>query len=164
MRLGPFAISNGSNVPALSRGTSRVIGPIPVCTSLIVPCGNHLCCGPTYRIAGPFGQAGDAPIVASRLLDARPLRQFLVRHPGDDLALAVSRSLFRDVVRTGFCCLDPVAFDPVRITVKGIAYHGYLHRTASGGQAVSSPGRAVVQIRATHASSGGQPAGRHALA
>jgi hypothetical protein len=25
-------------------------------------------------IAGPFGPAGDAPVVASRLLDARPLR------------------------------------------------------------------------------------------
>jgi class 3 adenylate cyclase len=115
-------------------------------------------------IAGPFGPAGDAPIVASRLLDARPLRQFLVQHPGDDLALVVSRGLFREVVCTGFCCQDPAAFDPVRITVKGIAYHGYLHLATSGGRAALSPGRAVVQIRAAYAFRGGQPAGGHAPA
>ena len=92
-------------------------------------------------IAGPFGPAGDAPIVASRLLDARPLRQFLARHPGDDLALAVSGSLFRDVVRTGFCRLDPAAFDPMRITAKGITYHGYLHHGTASGHAASASGQ-----------------------
>lgn len=113
-------------------------------------------------IAGPFGPAGDAPVVASRLLDARPLRQFLARHPGDDLALAVSGSLFRDVVRTGFCCLDPAAFDPMRITAKGIAYHGYLHRGTADGQAVLAPASTAGQIRAAPTS--GQPLGRRALA
>jgi hypothetical protein len=120
--------------------------------------------GPASRhlIAGPFGPAGDAPIVASRLLDARPLRQFLARHPGDDLALAVSGSLFRDVVLTGFCRLDPAAFDPMRISAKGITYHGYLHRRTAGGQAASPPASTLGQIRAAPTS--GQRLGRRALA
>jgi hypothetical protein len=90
------------------------------------------------------------------------MRQFLARHPGDDLALAVSRSLFRDVVCTGFCCLDPAAFDPVRISAKGIAYHGYLHHGTTGGRAAPSPASAAVHIRAAYAS--GQPPGQRALA
>ena len=96
-------------------------------------------------IAGPFGQAGDAPIVAGRLLEARPLRQFLARHPGDDLALAVSGSLSHNVVRTGSCCLDPAAFDPMSITAKGITYHGYLHHGTASGHAASPPARPAIQ-------------------
>jgi class 3 adenylate cyclase len=113
-------------------------------------------------IAGPFGPAGDAPVVASRLLNARPLRQYLARNPGDDLALAVSGSLFRDVVRTGFCSLDPASFDPMRITAKGITYHGYLHHGTVGGQAAPPPPSTAVQIRAAPTS--GQPLGRRSLA
>ena len=113
-------------------------------------------------IAGPLGPAGDAPVVASRLLDARPLRQFLVRHPGDDLALAVSGSLFRDIVRTGFCHLDPAAFDPMRITAKGITYHGYLHHGTASGQPALAPAGTAAQIRTVPAS--GQPLGQRALA
>lgn len=114
--------------------------------------------------AGPFGPAGDAPIVVSRLLDARPLRRFLARQPEDDLALAVSGTLYCDVVRTGFCCLDPAAFDPIRITAKGITYHGYLHRGAADGQAAPSPARPAIQARATYAPNGGGPLGQRALA
>ena len=136
------------------------------------PTGQRVCRpGPRLRvrlvlhhgtlIAGPFGPAGDAPIVASRLLEARPLRLFLARHPGDDLAFAVSGSLFHDVVRTGFCCLDPAAFDPMRITAKGITYHGYLHHGIASGHAASPPASAAVQIRAAPTS--GQPLGRRSL-
>jgi hypothetical protein len=78
---------------------------------------------------GPFGPAGDAPIVVSRLLDARPLRRLLVEQQERDLALIVSHSLFQDVVRTGFCSLDPEDFRAVRVNAKGIQYNGFLRRT-----------------------------------
>jgi hypothetical protein len=77
---------------------------------------------------GPFGPAGDAPIVVSRLLDARPLRKLLADQQERDLALIVSQSLYQDVVRTGFCSLDPGEFQPVRVNAKGVQYHGFVRR------------------------------------
>ncbi|WP_246237243.1 hypothetical protein [Actinomadura chibensis] len=76
--------------------------------------------------AGPFGPAGDAPIVVQRLLDAAPLRRLLADDPDRDLAYAVSDSLFEDVVRTGFCALPPEAFQPVKVTAKGAAFRGHI--------------------------------------
>ncbi|MDN3353057.1 hypothetical protein [Actinomadura sp. DC4] len=103
---------------------------------------------------GPFGPAGDAPIVVSRLLDAKPLRKLLTDQQERDLALIVSQTLYQDVVRTGFCSLDPEEFQPVRVNAKGIQYHGFVRnqeerrmapatlRRASGGGAdlVALPG------------------------
>lgn len=79
---------------------------------------------------GPFGPAGDAPIVVSRLLNARPLRRVLADHEDRDVALIVSSTLYQDVVRTGFCSLDPCDFQPVRVNAKGTLYHGFVHRKA----------------------------------
>ncbi|MGK5559263.1 hypothetical protein ACSNOI_47470, partial [Actinomadura kijaniata] len=64
---------------------------------------------------GPFGPAGDAPIVVQRLLDAGPLRRLLADDPGRDVAYVVSDSLYADVVRTGFCALPPSVFTPVKV-------------------------------------------------
>jgi hypothetical protein len=85
--------------------------------------------------AGPFGPAGDAPIVVQRLLDAGPLRRLLADDPGRDLAYVVSDSLFEDVVRTGFCALRPEAFQPVKVTAKGAVFRGHIltGRAALGG-------------------------------
>jgi class 3 adenylate cyclase len=152
---------------------TRAVGAFPVWLRGMLADRNAACrIGPRLRvrlvlhhgtlIAGPFGPACDAPVVASRLLDARPLRQFLTRHPEDDLALAVSGSLFRDVVRTGFCCLDPAAFDPMSITAKGTIYHGYLHHGTASGHAALAPASAAARIRALPTS--GQPLGRRPLA
>lgn len=80
---------------------------------------------------GPFGPAGDAPIVVSRLLNARPLRRVLADHQDRDVALIVSSTLYQDVVRTGFCSLDPCDFQPVRVNAKGVLYHGFVHRNAA---------------------------------
>ncbi len=77
-------------------------------------------------LPGPFGPAGDAPIVVSRLLDAKPLRKLLAEQQERDLALIVSQTLYQDVVRTGFCSLDPDEFQPVRVNAKGIQYHGFV--------------------------------------
>jgi len=77
--------------------------------------------------AGPFGPAGDAPVVVQRLLDAAPLRRLLHDDPDRDLAYAVSASLYEDVVRSGFPRLEPRDFRAVRITAKGTDYRGHIH-------------------------------------
>ncbi|GAA0595693.1 hypothetical protein [Actinomadura livida] len=76
--------------------------------------------------AGPFGPAGDAPIVVQRLLDAAPLRRLLTGDADRDLAYVVSDTLFEDVVRTGFCALRPQAFQPIKVTAKGAAFRGHI--------------------------------------
>ena len=81
---------------------------------------------------GPFGPAGDAPIVVSRLLDAKPLRRLLAEHQERDLALIVSQSLYQDVIRTGFCSLDPEEFQAVRVNAKGVQYNGFVRRSDQG--------------------------------
>ncbi|GGV24367.1 hypothetical protein GCM10010182_53630 [Actinomadura cremea] len=83
---------------------------------------------------GPFGPAGDAPIVVQRLLDAAPLRR-LLDDDARDLAYVVSDSLFEDVVQTGFCALAPGAFQPMKITAKGAAFRGHLLTGALPGAA-----------------------------
>jgi hypothetical protein len=92
---------------------------------------------------GPFGPAGDAPIVVSRLLDAKPLRRVLADQQDRDIALIVSQTLFQDVVRTGFCSLDPDAFQPVRVNAKGVQYHGFVQRRAALEQVAPVELRAV---------------------
>jgi hypothetical protein len=83
-------------------------------------------------VAGPFGPAGETPIVVSRLLDAEPLRRSLAQRPAHDLVMAVSDTLFRDIVSTGFCALDPADFDAIQILAKGNDYRGHVHRGHAG--------------------------------
>lgn len=78
-------------------------------------------------IEGPLGPAGDAPIVVCRLLDATPLRDYLAEHENRDLALVVSDSLYRDVVRSGFCTLNPAQFIKLEADIKEKTYHGYIY-------------------------------------
>ncbi|WP_024934211.1 hypothetical protein [Actinomadura welshii] len=78
-------------------------------------------------IEGPLGPAGDAPIVVSRLLDAAPLRAYLTEHPDRDLALVVSDSLFKDVVGSGFCAVNPADFIRLEVEIKEKPYRGYIH-------------------------------------
>jgi class 3 adenylate cyclase len=76
---------------------------------------------------GPFGPAGDAPVVVSRLLDAKPLRSMLATHQERNSALIVSPSIYENVVRTRFCSLAPEDFKSVRIVIKGVAYRGCIY-------------------------------------
>ncbi|MFC6885562.1 MULTISPECIES: hypothetical protein [Actinomadura] len=91
--------------------------------------------------AGPFGPAGDAPIVVQRLLDATPLRRLLTDDPGRDLALIVSDSLYEDVVRTGFTSLPQDAFAPIKVTAKGTAFRGYILIGNGPGRGSAQPPR-----------------------
>ncbi|WP_207945042.1 hypothetical protein [Actinomadura rubrisoli] len=89
---------------------------------------------------GPFGPAGDAPIVVQRLLDSAPLRRLLVDDAGRDLAYVVSDKLFEDVVQTGFCALPPEAFQAIKVTAKGAVFRGHIltgraARSVGGGDA-----------------------------
>jgi hypothetical protein len=77
--------------------------------------------------SGPFGPAGDAPVVVSRLLDSAALRRALERRRDRNLALIVSASLYEDIVSTGFCALDTAGFEPMRTSVKGIGYRGLVY-------------------------------------
>ncbi|MFD0684780.1 hypothetical protein [Actinomadura fibrosa] len=87
--------------------------------------------------AGPFGPAGDAPIVVQRLLDSAPLRRMLSGDADRDLAYVVSDTLFEDVVQTGFCSLPPEAFRAVKVTAKGAVFRGHMltGRAVRGGAA-----------------------------
>jgi hypothetical protein len=77
--------------------------------------------------AATFGAAGPAPVVVSRLLDARPLRLHLEARPELDVALIVSDVLYRDVVCSGFCALSPEEFRPVRFKKKGVVFDGSIY-------------------------------------
>ncbi|TDD32896.1 hypothetical protein E1287_21070 [Actinomadura sp. KC06] len=81
---------------------------------------------------GALGLAGQAMIVASRLLDSEPLRRVLSEHPDLNLACVVSESLYRDAVATGLSGLSPSAFEPVRLQVKGHSLGGYVLRDPGG--------------------------------
>ncbi|MEU5878942.1 hypothetical protein [Spirillospora sp. NPDC047279] len=77
--------------------------------------------------AGPFGPAGDAPIVVQRLLDSGPLRRLLAAGTDRDLAYIVSDSLYEDVVQTGFCALPPAGFEQIKVTAKGAVFRGHVY-------------------------------------
>ncbi|WP_433332342.1 hypothetical protein [Spirillospora sp. CA-294931] len=71
---------------------------------------------------GRFGPVGQAPIVVSRLLDARAVRRALAGTADRDLVLVVSSTLFHEVVKTRFYGMDPTLFASFRVTAKGATY------------------------------------------
>ncbi|MGI5421582.1 hypothetical protein [Actinomadura luteofluorescens] len=96
--------------------------------------------------AGPFGPAGDAPIVVQRLLDAAPLRRLLADDVDRDLAYVVSDSLFDDVVRTGFCALPPRGFRAVRVAAKGAVFRGHILTGRAAGEDAGGPGARSARV------------------
>jgi hypothetical protein len=76
--------------------------------------------------AGRFGPVGEGPIVACRLLDAKPTKDALAHDPRCDLVLVVSRQLYEEVVATRFRDLAAERFRPIRTTIKGRTYDGYV--------------------------------------
>ena len=74
-----------------------------------------------------LGPAGHAPVIVSRLLDARPVRRYLDVHPGRNVAFIVSELIFHDVVDSGLCALSPTLFRQVRAVIKGVPYAGWLY-------------------------------------
>jgi class 3 adenylate cyclase len=83
--------------------------------------------------AGSLGPAGDAPVVASQLVDMDAGRRFLDAHPERDIAVIVSSSLYGDVVSTGFCSLNPADFEVIRDVIKGVSYHGFIYGSEQDG-------------------------------
>ncbi len=76
---------------------------------------------------GHLGPVGDAPIMASRLVDVEAGRRHLRTHPERDITVIVSGSLYHDVISTGFCPMDPADFEAFRVVIKDIPYDGYLY-------------------------------------
>ena|ERR1035438_3213644 len=66
-------------------------------------------------IDAPFGPAGSAPIIVSRLLDAGLLRQALAAAAEANLVLIVSQTLYDSIVMSGFGGLAPSAYHQVRV-------------------------------------------------
>lgn len=85
---------------------------------------------------GSLGPVGDAPITASRLVDLDAGRRHLRTHPGRDLTVLVSDSLYHEVISTGFCPLDPADFESFSAVVKDAPYKGYLYPKQPHGLAV----------------------------
>jgi hypothetical protein len=73
------------------------------------------------------GFAGDAVIVASRLIDARPIRAVFEADDGVDLAVIVSDAIFRSTVVERFRGLDPAVFEHVEITMRKYAGEAWVH-------------------------------------
>jgi hypothetical protein len=72
------------------------------------------------------GYAGPGPVETCRLLDAAPLKQALAAADEADLALIVSESLFRDMVKPEYRGLQPKDFRPVHVKVKEFDSTGYI--------------------------------------
>jgi hypothetical protein len=66
-------------------------------------------------IDAPFGPAGSAPVIVSRLLDAGLLRQALAAAAEANLVLIVSQTLYDSIVMSGFGGLAPSAYHQVRV-------------------------------------------------
>lgn len=116
----------GTYAPALERALGKMNGRVAPERRLRVRLAFHhgaLIMGPPAS----FGPAGDAPVVVSRLLDARPLRRYLIAHPERNVALIVSDQVYREVVCSGFCALPPKDFLSIRTTIKGAVYQGYVY-------------------------------------
>ncbi len=100
---------------------------------------------------GCFGLVGAAPVVISRLVDAKAVRQQLRQRSDLDIALIVSTYVYDEVIQSRLCDLNPEAFRRAAIKAKGIAYTGYLYQDNFGP-------RDQVASGATTAASGTQPA------
>jgi hypothetical protein len=100
-------------------------------------------------VDAPFGPAGSAPIVVSRLLDAGPLRQALAAAAEANLALIVSQVLYDSVVTSGFRGLAASAYRRVHVVIpeKSFDQLAYVHVP---GQRAGSQAPAALPVRVTH--------------
>jgi hypothetical protein len=73
------------------------------------------------------GFAGDSVIVASRLIDSRPIREVFEEDTGVDLAVIVSDTIFRSTVVERFRGLDPAAFKHVEISMRKYSGEAWVH-------------------------------------
>lgn len=74
----------------------------------------------------PTGFVGRAPVEIGRILDSKVLRSALAAAPGACLALAVSSTVFNDVVREAYTTFRAQEFREVRIAEKEYAGRAWL--------------------------------------
>lgn len=77
------------------------------------------------------GYAGEAVVTVMRLLDAEPLRAALKTAP-DDLAVIVSKQLYRDVVRHGYRGMDPSDYVQVQVARKEFSEPAWIRVPGTG--------------------------------
>lgn len=70
----------------------------------------------------PFGYAGPALVVLSRLLDAAPVRDALTRHPDVNLALIISESVYEKAVTSEMGGMRPAQFEAVSVDIPAKAF------------------------------------------
>jgi hypothetical protein len=73
------------------------------------------------------GFAGEAPIIACRLVDSPPVNSLLKKMPEADLAVIVSDSLFQDTVGHRFRGLKPESFHRVYVHTAKYSGTAWLH-------------------------------------
>jgi TIR domain/Effector-associated domain 1 len=73
------------------------------------------------------GFAGDAAVVATRLIDSHPVRAALETASAADLALIVSEDIYRSSVAQRFRGLDPATFQQVEVRVAKFSGTAWLH-------------------------------------
>ncbi|WP_158842480.1 hypothetical protein [Saccharothrix deserti] len=71
---------------------------------------------------------GPAVVATARLVDARPLREFVEQNPAQNLGLIISDRFYQDVVTGGERGLDRLVFDRVEFEVKDFRHFGWLFR------------------------------------
>jgi hypothetical protein len=91
-------------------------------------------------LVGSTGFSGQAVITACRLLDADELRAALANAPDADLAVAVSRRMYEDVVAQEPRGLDPRAWTEVHVHVKSFADAIWLHVPGTAADGAPRPG------------------------
>jgi class 3 adenylate cyclase len=81
------------------------------------------------HLDGPTGYPGAGPVVAARLVSADPLRAALAARPETNLAVAVSATVYQDVVANRYEGLRPEQFRPVPILdpAKNFAADAWIH-------------------------------------
>jgi hypothetical protein len=106
------------------------------------------------------GFAGDATVVASRLVDAEPVREVFETDPAEDVALIISPELYATTVAGRFRGLDPGSFRKVDVRMPKFAGSAWVElprrATAPPG---APPGAAGGRDGASRPGSAGSPSG-----
>ncbi|MDG4531202.1 hypothetical protein [Streptomyces sp. AV19] len=89
---------------------------------------------------GPNGFVGPAPVVTGRILDSAVLRAALAENPDACLAVAVSSTVFDDVVREAYTTFRAEEFAEVEVENKEFAGRAWIW--VPGGDARAVPGPA----------------------
>ncbi|ONI91275.1 hypothetical protein ALI22I_09400 [Saccharothrix sp. ALI-22-I] len=133
----PAALDEVVTLPRLVRGIGIALADLNRC----LDSGSRL----RLRVAldrgvvqrGSNGWVGDVVVGVHRILDSPPLRSALAADRDPDFVLAVSDTVFQDVVRHGYGGLSPAEFTPVTIDLPAKRFHSQAWLHVPGGPATN---------------------------